>query len=361
MSQHASSGTASINTADEQMHPIGAGHAWSESYYFNFVDPATKLAMFTRMGFRPGDRWADGLHAVYLGGDRVAFTYSRREIGADLTAYNGNLEVGGLRLDCIEPFGHWRIRYEGPAQDIADAAILLERSKSRPEGWFKPATLQMSVDFKALSAPHYSAQPADGPTDRGHFEHTGEVTGEISIGGVTHRVQGYGVRDKSWGPRDWGQGAASMKTDVGSKKIDTAGQAAAATPASANAPAPFVNWFSMNFGPDLALGGACGRTADGELRGAGWILRDGVNEDLEDVRIESRYKPGSILHTDIRLTGRSASGRAIAVDGRILTICPTKIPMPGGATFVNEGLAQFSTEGRTGFGISEHWHMVQGT
>ena len=349
MSQHASSGSAAINPADEQMHPIGAGHAWSESYYFNFVDPTTKLAMFTRMGFRPGDRWADGLHAVYLGGNRVAFTYARREIGPDLAAYNGNLEVGGLRLECIEPFAHWRIRYDGPAQDIADAAILLERSRSRPEGWFKPATLQMSVDFKALSAPHYSRQPADAPSDRGHFEHTGEVTGEISIGGATHRVHGYGVRDKSWGPRDWGASASGRKKDA-------AGQATQST----NAPAPFVNWFSMNFGPDLALGGACGRNANGELRGAGWILRDGVNEDLEDVLIETRYKSGSILHTDIRLTGRSASGRAIAVDGRILTVCPTKIPMPGGATFVNEGLAQFSVEGRTGFGISEHWHMVQG-
>ena len=36
--------------------------------------------MFSRMGFRPNNGWADGLHVVYLGGDRVAFTYGRREI-----------------------------------------------------------------------------------------------------------------------------------------------------------------------------------------------------------------------------------------------------------------------------------------
>ena len=44
----------------------------------------------------------------------------------------------------------------------------------------------------------------------------------------------------------------------------------------------------------------------------------------------------------------------------MLTVCPTKIPMPGGATFVNEGLAEFHCDGLTGYGISEHWHRVTG-
>ena len=46
------------------------------------------------------------------------------------------------------------------------------------------------------------------------------------------------------------------------------------------------------------------------------------------------------------------------VDGTVLTICPTKIPRRDGVTFVNEGLARFQTDGRVGFGISEHWHAV---
>ena len=154
-----------MNPADERMHPVGDAPAWSESYYFNFVDPVSKVAMFTRMGFRPGDRWADGLHVVYLGGDRVAFTYGRREIGADLAPYDDDLTVGGLTATCLEPFRHWTVRYAGPAQDIVDAAILLERRKARPEGWFKAAELDMQVDFEALTDAHYAAEGA-----RGHFE-----------------------------------------------------------------------------------------------------------------------------------------------------------------------------------------------
>jgi hypothetical protein len=327
-----------MNIQDERMHPVGQERAWSESYYFNFVDPDSKLGMFTRMGFRPGDQWADGLHVVYLGGDRVAFTYGRRNIGGDLTRYDGDLTVAGLTLECVEPFRHWRVKYRGAAQDIADAAILLERSKARPDGWFSPAELDMVVDFRALSEPHYAASGT-----RGHFEQTGRIDGTIAIGGKTYPVAGYGVRDKSWGPRDWGVGGTGSG---GAKKIE--------------GPAPFVNWFSMNFGAALALGGSCFRAGDGVMRGAGWIQRDGRIEDLANVVIETTYAPGSILHTGVRLTGRAASGLPIDVEGRVLTVCPTKIPMPGGATFVNEGLAEFRTEGLVGYGIAEHWHSVQG-
>src|SRR5690242_20272741 len=79
--------------SDERMHPVGGDPAWSESYYFNFVDAESGLGMFTRMGFRPRNGWADALHVVYLGGERVAFTYGRRDIGMDLAAYDGDLAV----------------------------------------------------------------------------------------------------------------------------------------------------------------------------------------------------------------------------------------------------------------------------
>ena len=70
-----------MNPLDERMHPIGAEGAWSESYYFNFVDPESRIAVFTRVGFRPGDGWADGLRGVYVGGDRVAVTDGGRGVG----------------------------------------------------------------------------------------------------------------------------------------------------------------------------------------------------------------------------------------------------------------------------------------
>jgi hypothetical protein len=335
------------NPKDELMHPIKGQSAWSESYYFNFVDPESKLAIFTRMGWRPGDGWADALHVVYLGGDRVAFTYGRRNIEQDLSQYNGDLSVGHLTLGCEVPFDHWTIKYAGPAQDIADAAILLERSKLRPDGWFKAAQLDMKLDFKALHLPHYAAAG-----DHGHFEQTGAVSGSIKIDDEVFVVNGHGVRDKSWGPRDWGAGTTVSKKPSEESSNGTAQKVAD------EGPSPFVNWFSMNFGADLAMGGSCFRRADGQMLGSGWIQIAGKTEDLKDVAITSEYKADSILHQSIVLTGTTASGRPIHVDGNVLTICPTKIPMPGGATFINEGLAEFTCAGKIGYGISEHWHRV---
>jgi hypothetical protein len=330
------------NPQDERMHAVGGHAAWSESYYFNFVDPQSGIGMFTRMGFRPGDGWADGLHVVYLGGDRVAFTYGRRTIEADLARYDGDLRAGDLELVCVVPFQSWEVRYDGPCQDVADAHVLMERRKARPQGWYRPARLRMRLDFDATSAPHYAAAG-----ERGHFEQTGHVRGRIEVigadGSESFEVDGFGVRDKSWGPRDWG---ASGGGESGRGW----------TPGSA--PAPFVNWFSMNFGADLALGGSCFRDTGGSLIGAGWIHRDGETEDLLDARMESEYEPHSLWHAKVRLTARTAGGDAIEASGRILTICPTKIPSMHGATFVNEGLAEFTMNGRTGYGISEHWHRV---
>jgi len=60
-----------------------------------------------------------------------------------------------------------------------------------------------------------------------------------------------------------------------------------------------------------------------------------------------------------RHCGLLEAGEQLHIDGRVLCVCPTKIAMPGGATFVNEGLAEFQWGERTGYGIAEHWHAVK--
>lgn len=320
------------------MHSTQDDPSWSESYYFNFVDPNTKVAMFTRMGFRPGNGWADALHVIYLNKRRVAFTYGRRDIESDLSLYDGDLRAGNLEISCLDPQRLWQLDYHGPAQDIADAEVLLERSKLRPAGWFKPANLNMSLTFECLTEPHYAAKG-----ERGHFEQSGIVTGHIALDDETHNVRGYGVRDKSWGPRDWGAGNRNNNENKSSP---------------ASGPNPFVNWFSMNFGEHAALGGSCFRHKDGVIRGNGWLQRDGLSFELEDVVIETTYKPDSIIHESIALKAKTPAGEVIEIAGNVMSVCPTKIPMPGGATFVNEGLAEFKWGDRIGYGIAEHWHAV---
>jgi len=334
--------TTAADPADELFHPVGDDGAWSESYYFNFVDPATGVGAFTRMGFRPNDGWADALHAVYLPGGRVAFTYGRRtDLTPQVVASLGPVDpaVGNLTLRRGEAFKRWDIVYSGEAQDMVDPTVMLAATKDRPAGWSTPAHLEMDVAFEAISEPHYAVGGA-----QGHFEQTGRVTGTIRLGDEQWTVDAFGVRDKSWGPRTW--------------QAPSGKEAKAAGPAAVEQGC-FLNWFSMNFGADLALGGACGKTADGTFRGKGWIQRNGDTIDLTEVTITTVYDPTNpLLHDTVQLRATDGNGDSIMVDGTVLAICPTKIPRRDGVTFVNEGLARFETEGRVGFGIAEHWHAV---
>ena len=334
--------TATADPADELFHPVGDHPSWSESYYFNFVDPSTGVGAFTRMGFRPNDGWADALHAVYLPGGRVAFTYGRRTdvTSAVVDAFgSSDPTVGNLTLRRGAPFASWDIVYAGEAQDVADPTVMLAATNDRPAGWSRPARLDMDVSFAALSAPHYAVGGA-----QGHFEQTGRVSGTIRLDAEQWEVEGFGVRDKSWGPRTWQA---------------PSGTAAKSTASGAVEQGCFLNWFSMNFGADLALGGACGKTADGMFIGKGWIQRGDRTISLDKVSMTTVYDPDDpLLHDTVQLRAVDADGAAIVVDGTVISICPTKIPRRDGITFVNEGLARFETDGRVGWGISEHWHAV---
>ncbi len=113
----------------------------------------------------------------------------------------------------------------------------------------------------------------------------------------------------------------------------------------------------MTFGDQAAIGCSCFESGKG-MRGAGWILKDGQVMDLKDIEIKSTFRPNSILHDTLVLTGKAEDGSEIVVEGKVMTICPTKIPNPKGATFVNEGLAEFAMGDLQGHGIAEYWHMV---
>ena len=131
------------------------------------------------------------------------------------------------------------------------------------------------------------------------------------MGDKSWQVDGFGVRDKSWGPRDWGAGQRSEGTQKEKEREESPNSSVFSTSSfsTEEVPNPFVNWFSMNFGADSALGGSCFRQPNGGMRGAGWIQRDGTSAARD-------------------------------------------------ATFINEGLAEFNRDGKQGYGIAEYWHAV---
>ena len=124
-------------------------------------------------------------------------------------------------------------------------------------------------------------------------------------------------------------------------------------------PSPHVHWFSMNFGPELALGGSALRQEDGSWLTVGsWLLRGDKKIELRNIYVESSYKTGTVLQESVVLTATTAEGEDIHITGQMINMCPTKVPAPGGAIFINEGLARYQWGDKTGYGISEQWHVV---
>ena len=285
--------TAAADPADELFHPVGDDPAWSESYYFNFVDPDSGVGAFTRMGFRPNDGWADALHAVYLPAGRVVFTYGRRtDLTPEVVDTLGPVDptVGNLTLRRGEAFRRWDIVYVGRGSGHGRPDRHAGGDQGSAGRLERPGAPRHGRGVRSDSAePHYAVGGA-----QGHFEQTGRVSGTIRVGDERWDVAGFGVRDKSWGPRTW--------------------QAPSGTAAKAAGPAAveqgcFLNWFSMNFGADLALGGACGRTADGTFRGKGWIQRDGDDARPRDVTMTTTYDPTNpMLHESVQLRGHRRAG-----------------------------------------------------
>lgn len=159
-----------------------------------------------------------------------------------------------------------------------------------------------------------------------HFEHPGTVTGQSRIRGRDHRVDGFGTRDKSWGPRDW----------AGISGWD---------------------WISAQFGDQLAF--TVTQTAnDGQATQSGFVSRCGRTTAV--TRFELRYtSSGEHSARDAELSIVDDEGTTIHVSGRGIS----QVPLFKTGLMLHETHTRFEArmdDGSLlcGAGVMEHtWHV----
>ncbi|MEM3647128.1 MAG: hypothetical protein QW334_03170 [Thermofilum sp.] len=160
---------------DEENHKPSERSDWRESYYFNFVDLENMVSGFTTIGLYPNLSRREFVFAVFHGGERHLY-HQEHESRFSLETPEC-LDDGRLCFQLVEALKSWRIIFSNPR---LEAEILWT-------GRF----------------PAFSFGRGSGTSWEGHFEQSGTVSGRIRIGGVEKNIQGYGQRDKSWGPRQW--------------------------------------------------------------------------------------------------------------------------------------------------------------
>jgi hypothetical protein len=318
--------------SDDYMHEHAGEPTYNESAYFNFFDPDVRLGGFVRIGNRPGEGHAEMTVCLYLPDGRVAFMFWRAELER-----NERFDAAGLRLEVVKPFAEHRISYDGTCCLLERPLDLLDPRRAFSENPHVPVSLELR--YERLSDP-FGGEPrerlSDGkwvsapPPDRaefarGHLEQHGRAIGSVIVAGAQWRVDGYGLRDRSWGPRTW-------------QALER------------------YRWLTMNFGPGAGIAAALVVQRDGQELHGGYIYRTGEPlTPLERVSLETEYSPDHDLHSTLSAILHPADGGdPQLISGRVLRMVPLRNRRRGVTTRIAEGLTEWRWNDRVGYGWSEY-------
>jgi len=314
-----------LDPEDEYTHELGPEPNFNESMYFNVVDPKTKLGAFVRLGNRANEGRAETTVCLYLPDGRVGFMFNRPEISD-----NDAFDAGGVRFEVIEPFERLEVSYHGQVVLLEDPLEMADPKRAFTENPY--ADCEIKLDY-SRAGPMFGGEPEEShevPGEefaRGHYEQLVAGTGSISVGDDEWSVDGYGLRDHSWGPRYW--------------------------------QAPwYYRWLTANFGPDFGFMGSriARKESDGRRGGFVW---DGSDLHLCDgIELSTEWTDEGSYHRKIRATLRSGD-QEWKVDGSVLNLIPLRNRREEMVTRISEGLTEWTLDdGRVGYGLSEYLDQI---
>lgn len=291
-----------IEPIDEELHPVGEGERWQESWYFNWADPRHNVFGLTRIGFLFRQRLIDGLVLTIRNG-MPEYAYPAVNIryngdwGEQTAA--GGLHARGLAYRAEEPLKKWRLTLEGrDGMDLLWTAFTPAFDYLESEGGLPPNVAGR------------------------HFEQSGRVTGWTSFKGERLEINGAGQRDKSWGVRDW----ANIEG---------------------------WNWISAQFGEELSFNIWEG-FFDGERYANGFIFHGGWNHPVESVNIQFKWDFRKHVPSDAHLVINYGWGKRLEISAHALG----QFPLVKKGLWIQETHADFETiaggKQIRGIGVIEH-------
>jgi hypothetical protein len=299
-------------------HPVEGDTAWSESYYFNCYDPDVDCGFYTRVGVRPNEGTIDVGLSVWAPGGGLAGIGHRRE---QQEMIERRLEVGPVTYEMLEPMKAWRLTADGDSWNRGHVAMDVRFDALMPA---------IGGDGQHKAAADASSAQTRLSVGKGHLEQAGRWSGWIEVDGTRVELgpKAMGNRDKSWGPRRWG----------GPK---------------------MWRWFSINIDEATHFGGIVIGTDGGDLH-RGWVWRDGDHASIAEWKVTSELEDDGVTHRRSYVTAIDKAGRSHELVADVIRVEPGPAGIRANTTIVNEGLATWTYEGRTGTGISEYLHQLDG-
>ncbi len=323
-----------LDPADEYPHPPGDAKNYNESMYFNVFDPAKMIGGWFRIGNRPNERYAEVSVCVYLPDGRIAFTFGRPAIEG-----NAEMNAGGLKVAVVEPFKRLKVSYEGKALLLARPHEMADPKKAYRDNPSVACTIEL--DYVGLS-PMFGGETvnADGTPlavdpeksfAKAHYEQHCAASGVMTVDGERHVIAGFGLRDKSWGPRHW-------------QAIE------------------WYRWCPMNFGRDFGMMLSVIGDGAGGVRQGGMVFRDGIYDLITECEIDSDWDENG-YQTALRARVKTAAGKDYRVTGRVLSLIPLRNRRkgPDGVelhTRITEGMTEYRCGDLVGYGLSEYLDQI---
>jgi hypothetical protein len=301
--------------------------------YFNVFDPRQKVGGWFRLGNRVNEGYAEMSNCIYLPDGRIGFMYGRPHID-----HNREMNAGGMCFEVIEPFKRLRVTYDGKICLLKNPFEMADPKKA----FTTNPLVDCRVDLAYTGvAPMFGGKTVneDGSDleldpeksfGRAHYEQHMQAEGTIAVGDEKWRVDGFGLRDKSWGPRYW-------------QAIH------------------WYRWLPMNFGRDFAMMISIIASEDGQTRRSGMVLRNGEYVLIKDARVESEWDANG-YQTHLKAWAKTDE-REYEVHGRVLSLIPlrNRRKRDDGSqmvTRITEGMTEYTCDGKVGYGLSEYLDQI---
>lgn len=296
---------------DEGTHPPTDEAMWSESWYFDFADPAQGVGGWLRLGLIPnqGHAW---INAVLCGPDMPTIAVLDFEAALPTEHTHVATDTIDLTLEAVEPLKTYRVTLRGQGEAHDDPTALLRGEPGRP------VDVELDLTWTTAGTPYQYRLST-------RYEIPCEVSGTVTADGRSHTFTAVaGQRDHSWAARDWW----SMEWVWSALHLDDG---------------------THVHGLDLRIPGA-------PRMSAGYVQRDGAVVELTTVSARETFgdndlplgttlelDPGTIV-ASIDVRGH-APVRLVSTDGRV-------------SHFPRAWAAVTTTDGRTGVGWLE-WNRNQ--
>jgi hypothetical protein len=322
-----------LDPEDEYNHEPDASSNYNESMYFNVFDHKQKMGGWFRLGNRANEGYAEMTCCLYLPDGRIGFMFGRPNI-----ENNKEFNAGGMRFSVIEPFEELKVTYSGKLLILDNPKDMMNPSKAFRSNKSEQCSVEISI--KGIS-PMFGGQPVqeDGSEieidpeksfSKAHYEQHTSGSGSIRVGSEEWKIEGYGLRDKSWGPRYW-------------QAIE------------------WYRWLTININKEIGFMFSIVHQGEGAEKRGGIVLIDNQYQIIRDCRIESKYD-SDFCHTSLKAWAKTDEGE-YEVEGKVLSLIPlrNRRENPEGdmlTTRIAEGMTEYTYKGIVGYGMSEYLDQI---